>query len=232
MAERNTEHFRYETMVIAERKPIAEIREMLNGYRKVLVLGCGTCVTVCMAGGEKEVALLASALRMAEPDKEFLEATVERQCDREYIEEVRATAAECDAVLSTACGAGVGFTAEVLEGIHVLPALNTKSIGVTEQAGVWAERCLACGDCLLDLTGGICPIARCSKSLLNGPCGGSQNGMCEVDPKSIQCAWQLIYDRLKTLGRLDLMEEVRPPKDWSTAHDGGPRRVTREDAML
>ncbi|MBI3945108.1 MAG: methylenetetrahydrofolate reductase C-terminal domain-containing protein [Armatimonadetes bacterium] len=219
-------------MVIAERKPIAEIREMLEGYRKVLVLGCGTCVTVCMAGGEKEAAILASALRMAEPGKEFVEATVERQCDREYIDGARADAQECDAILSMACGAGVGFTAEVLEGVRVLPGLNTKSIGVTEQPGVWVERCLACGDCLLSLTGGICPIARCSKSLLNGPCGGSQNGMCEVDQKNIQCGWQLIYDRLKALGRLDLLEEIRPPKNWSAAHDGGPRRVVREDAVL
>ncbi len=219
-------------MVIAERKPIDDIRRMLEGYRKVLLLGCGECVTVCMAGGAKEVAILASALRMVEPDKEFVEATVERQCEREYIDEARPQMEGCDAVLSLACGAGVGFTADVLEGMRVLPALNTKSIGVAEQPGVWAERCMACGECILDLTGGLCPIARCSKSLLNGPCGGSQAGMCEVDQKNVPCGWQLIYDRLKTLGRLDLLEEVRPPKNWSAAHDGGPRRVVREDAMV
>lgn len=218
-------------MVIAERKPMAEIRGLLDGCKKVLILGCGECVTVCMAGGAKEVAILASALRMVEPEKAFVEATVERQCEREFIEEARAPAEGCDIVLSLACGAGAGFTADVLEGTRVAPGLNTKSIGVAEQAGVWVERCMACGECVLEATGGICPIARCSKGLLNGPCGGSQEGMCEVDQKNIQCAWQLIYDRLAKLGRLDLMEAVRPAKDWSAAHDGGPRRVTREDAM-
>lgn len=218
-------------MVIAERKPIADIRKMLEGHKKVLVLGCGECVTVCMAGGAKEVGILSSALRMVEEDKEFVEATIERQCEKEYIEEIRALAQDCDLILSMACGAGVQFTAEVLQGKRVVPALNTQSIGVVEKEGVWAERCLACGECLLDLTGGICPIARCSKSLLNGPCGGSQNGMCEIDSQNVPCGWQLIYDRLKELGRLDLLEEVRPVKDWSKAHDGGPRRVIREDAM-
>lgn len=218
-------------MVIAERKPIEEIRKMIEGHKKVLVLGCGECVTVCMAGGAKEVGILSSALRMVEEDKEFIEATIERQCEAEYIEAIKAQAQECDLILSMACGAGVQFTAEILQGKRVVPALNTKSIGVVEREGVWAERCLACGECLLDLTGGICPITRCSKSLLNGPCGGSQHGRCEIDSQNVPCGWQLIYDRLKELGRLDLMEEVRPAKDWSTAHDGGPRRVIREDAM-
>ncbi len=203
---------------------------MVEGHDRVLVLGCGTCVAVCMAGGEKEVAILASALRMAEPEKEFKEATIERQCEREFIEEVRTTSDGYDLILSLACGAGVGFTAELLEEHRVVPGLNTKSIGVAEQPGNWSERCLACGECVLDLTGAVCPIARCSKSLLNGPCGGSQDGMCEIDPKNVQCGWQIIYDRLAKLGRLDLMEENRPPKDWSAAHAGGPRRVLREDA--
>lgn len=219
-------------MVIAERKPIDDIRRIIAGSNKILILGCGTCVTVCMAGGEKEVGILASLLRMVEPDKEFVEATVERQCDREFIEEVRGTAETCDVILSLACGAGVQHTAEVLEGKRVVPGLNTTAIAVAEQEGIWSERCLACGECVLDLTGGICPIARCSKSLLNGPCGGSQNGMCEVDPENVPCGWQLIYDRLEKLGRLDLMEEVRPAKNWSAAHDGKPRRIIREDAML
>ncbi len=217
-------------MIIAERKPIEEIQRTLKGHDRVLVLGCGTCVAVCMAGGQKEVAVLASALRMTEPEKEFKEAVVERQCEREFVEEARAAAEGCDLILSLGCGAGVGFVAEVLEDHRVAPGLDTKSIGVAEQPGDWSERCLACGECVLDLTGGICPISRCSKSLLNGPCGGSQDGMCEIDTKNVPCGWQLIYDRLKKMGRLDLMEDNRPPKDWSRAHAGGPRRVVREDA--
>lgn len=219
-------------MVTGERKPIAEIRKMISNYKDVLVLGCGGCVTVHMAGGEKEVGILASALRIAEKDKEILEATVERQCEAEFVEEAREMTGRCDVILSMACGAGVQHTALVFKDKPVLPAINTGGIVVTEQQGIWGERCMACGDCVLDRTGGLCPITRCSKSLLNGPCGGSQNGKCEIDPENVECGWQLIYDRLETLGQLDRMEEIMPVKNWSKAHDGGPRRMIREDMVL
>ena len=137
-----------------------------------------------------------------------------------------------DAVLSLACGVGVQFAGEVFPGTRVLPGLNTRFYGATEQQGVWSERCAGCGNCVLDRFGGICPVARCSKGLLNGPCGGSQKGMCEVDPKSIQCGWQLIYDRLKLLGLLHLMEENQPARDWSTGRDGGPGKIVRDDMVL
>ena len=97
--------------------------------------------------------------------------------------------------------------------------------------GVFEERCQACGDCVLGLTGGICPIARCSKQLLNGPCGGSQNSVCEIDPE-LPCAWQLIYDRLAAMGKLELMLEINEIKDWRTTRDGGPRKIVREDLRL
>jgi hypothetical protein len=110
----------------------------------------------------------------------------------------------------------------------VYPGVNTKFLGGTNEPGLWTENCQSCGDCILDRTGGICPIARCSKSLLNGPCGGSQNGKCEID-KDIDCAWQLIYDQMKGLGRLDDLLKIEPIKDWSKNRDGGPRKVVRED---
>jgi hypothetical protein len=160
------------------------------------------------------------------------DATIERQCDAEFFETVRADVNKADVVLSMACGVGVQLCGELFEGKRVLPALNTEHFGVNESIGVWKEYCLGCGDCVLHLTGGICPIARCSKSLLNGPCGGSQNGMCEVDPKTIECGWHLIYERLKLLGRLDLMEVNMPPKDWSKSHDGGVRTTERKDVQL
>ncbi len=219
-------------MVVAERKPLDEIREMIQGCKKILVLGCGTCTTVCMTGGEKEVSILATELRMLDKDLEVLEDTIERQCDREFIEEIEKKIAECDAVLSMACGAGVQLVAEMFEDKPVYPALNTKFIGVAEEQGRWSEVCTACGDCLLAETGGICPVTRCSKGLLNGPCGGSVDGKCEVDPENLDCAWQLIYDRLKRLGRLNVLEKVREPKDWSQARDGGPRKMVKEDVIL
>jgi ferredoxin len=222
-------------MIVGERKSFEEIREMIGGYKKVLVVGCGTCVTVCFAGGEKEVATLSSALRMAAKKEgcgsEIVEAIIERQCDIEFIEELREKVEQVEAVLSMGCGAGVQTIAETFSNIPVYPALNTRFIGRTEEQGIWSERCAACGDCILHLTGGICPIARCSKSLLNGPCGGSKDGKCEINPE-IECAWQLIYDRLKALGQLDRLEQIIPVKDWSVSRDGGPRKLIREDMRL
>ena len=209
---------------------------MLEGSRRVLILGCGTCVTVCMAGGEKEVAILASTLRLANQKDgrrmDIAEATIERQCDREFFDAVRDKVAEADVVLSLACGVGVQFFGEVFPDKAVLPGLDTKFYGATVSQGVWAERCSGCGTCVIADYGGVCPVTRCSKSLLNGPCGGSQNGKCEVDPETIDCGWQLIYDRMKALGQLARLEAVTPIKDWSTGRHGGPGKIVKEDAVL
>ena len=222
-------------MITAVRKPFAEIAGMLAGCEKVLLLGCGTCTTVCMAGGEKEVGILASTLRLANGKEgrtvRIDEATIERQCDREFYEAVRGRMAEADVVLSMACGVGVQFCGEVFPDKVVLPALDTKFYGATIAQGVWAERCSGCGSCVVADFGGVCPVTRCSKSLLNGPCGGSQDGKCEVDPQSIDCGWQLIYDRMKTLGQLEKLEAVMPLKDWSTGRFGGPGKIVKEDAL-
>lgn len=212
-------------MIIAERKPFKEIKDSLQGYQRILILGCGTCVSVCLAGGEKEVGLLASQLRIAfQLDNQVVEigeATIQRQCDREYIEPIIEKAKGYDVILSMGCGAGVQFVAEILESRPVIPAVNTLFIGVTEEEEHWDERCQACGDCVLALTGGICPIARCAKNLLNGPCGGSQGGKCEISP-DLPCAWHLIVEHLTKLGQLDRLEEVRPPKSWRRKHIAGP----------
>jgi ferredoxin len=223
------------TMIIAEQKPLEEIKGLLGEAGRVLVVGCGTCVTVCFAGGEKEAGILGSLLRMATKmesrPKEVSEVTVQRQCEWEYLDAIRERVAEADVVLSLGCGVGVQALAERYPQAVVVPGLNTKFMGLPLEQGVWAERCAACGQCLLGLTGGICPIARCSKQLLNGPCGGSSQGKCEVNP-DIECAWQLIYDKLKAQGRLHLLMEITPPKDWRTSRDGGPRKIVREDLRL
>jgi ferredoxin len=222
-------------MIIGEQKLLDEIKAMIADYQKILILGCGTCVTVCFAGGEKEVGVLASALRMATrlegQNKEFMEATVQRQCEYEYNEEVADLVREADSVLSLACGIGVQTMNEQFPDKITLPGLNTTFLGQPTEQGIWDERCQACGTCILDKTAGICPITRCSKSLLNGPCGGSVGGKCEIDP-DVDCAWQLIYDRLKALGKLELLTEIQPAKDWSTSRDGGPRKIVREDLRL
>ncbi len=222
-------------MIIAEQKPLQEIKKLIHDSEKVLVVGCGTCVTVCFAGGEREAAILASSLRMATKldgeGKDVSHETVQRQCEWEYLDQIEAHVKKADVILSLGCGIGVQAIAEHFPDVWVVPGLNTAFLGLPLEQGVWAERCAACGDCLLGMTGGICPIARCSKSLLNGPCGGSENGHCEIDPE-VDCAWQLIYDRLNKLDKLDMLLELRPPKNWRSARDGGPRRIIRDDLRL
>ncbi|MBE9522670.1 MAG: methylenetetrahydrofolate reductase C-terminal domain-containing protein [Proteobacteria bacterium] len=219
-------------MIVAERKPIEEIIEFVKICKKILIVGCNECVTVCYAGGKKEVGILASALKMAftkeGKELEITEVTLERQCDHEYLEEIRNIIEDYDAVISLACGVGVQFMAEKYLRTPIFPGVNTCFMGVTEERGVWSERCQACGQCILGQTAGICPISRCAKRILNGPCGGSTNGKCEIN-KEVDCAWQLIIDRLKELGRLDDYDVLIPIKDWSTERAGGPRKVVRED---
>ena len=222
-------------MIIGEQKPLEEIKKMIADHEKILVLGCGTCVTVCFAGGEKEVGILASSLRMASKidgeEKTVNESTVQRQCEWEFLDAIQQEIENHDLVLSMACGIGVQAIVERFPQANVAPALNTTFLGLPEEQGLWTERCAACGECILHRTAGICPIARCAKSLLNGPCGGSQDGKCEIDPE-IPCAWQLIYDRLRARGQLDRLLAIEPARDWSTNRDGGPRRLVREDLRL
>jgi ferredoxin len=222
-------------MIIAEQKSLDEIKTLVGDAEKVLVLGCGTCVTVCFAGGEREASIVASSLRMSskldKDAKEVTHQTVQRQCEWEYLDAIADQVNEADVVLSLGCGIGVQAIAEHFPNAWVVPGLNTTFLGLPTEHGIFDERCAACGDCILGLTGGICPIARCSKSLLNGPCGGSEDGHCEISPDT-PCAWQLIYDKLESQGKLEVLMDLRPPKNWSTSRDGGPRRIVREDLRL
>jgi hypothetical protein len=168
------------------------------------------------------------ARKASEEEGDIVEDATARQCDPEFVDLVGDRLAGCDAVLSLACGAGVQLVAERFPDKVVLPGCNTTFLGVTEELGVWSERCAGCGNCILDKTAGLCPIARCSKQLLNGPCGGSMKGKCEIS-KEVDCVWQLIIDRLARLDRLEMLEEIFPVKDWTPAGHGGPRKMIRED---
>ena len=222
-------------MIVAERKPIAEIETILAPYDDVLILGCGTCVKTCFAGGEDEVAVLASALRLSSKRQGrrivFEEFTVERQCEDEFIQEAAPAVARHAAVLSLACGAGVQAMARRFAAVPVLPGVNTTFIGVLEKPGLFTEECSGCGDCQLATFGGVCPFTRCAKKLLNGPCGGSREGRCEVNPNT-DCAWHLIIERLRTLGQMDRLKAYVPPKNWNRSQAGGPRKLVREDHIL
>ncbi|MDA8066910.1 MAG: methylenetetrahydrofolate reductase C-terminal domain-containing protein [Thermaerobacter sp.] len=219
-------------MIVAQAKPFPELAQMLQDARRVLVAGCGGCVAVCQAGGEQEARILAEAIRLWAGEQgrpmEARAVVVPRQCEPEWAQSLGPAMDEADVVVSLGCGVGVGFLAEVRPGMRVLPGLNTSFGGGTVSPGVFEERCRMCGDCVLGRTGGICPVARCAKNLWNGPCGGSADGRCEVDPQ-VSCAWHQIAQRLTARGETGFLEEIAPPKDWSTAGDGGPRRIVRED---
>lgn len=203
-------------VIVAKPKSFNDIREMTRGLSRVLVAGCGTCVAVCLAGGEKEATILASQLNLAAGaegrDFRAFAATVERQCDREFLHLFREHVENADGVISLACGAGIQFLAEMYPDTPVFPGVDTSFIGVAEEVGVWTERCKSCNQCYLGITGGICPVTMCAKGLLNGPCGGPSKGKCETDPER-DCAWVQIVDRLKRQGRLDLLEPVVPPRN-------------------
>jgi hypothetical protein len=171
------------------------------------------------------------ASKLEDNPKNVSDVTVQRQCEWEYLDAIEEQVKEADLVLSLGCGIGVQAIAEHFPKAWVVPGLNTKFLGLPTEQGVWQERCAACGDCILGLTGGICPIARCSKSLLNGPCGGSEDGHCEIS-EEVPCAWQLIYDRLSSLNKLDVLLDLQAPKNWRSSRDGGPRRIVREDLRL
>ncbi len=223
-------------MIVADRKKVPEIRDLIKNHDRVLFLGCGTCVTVCLAGGEREVGIMGSAVRMAlkligKGNVVVDECTIERQCEDAFVDLVASRITEYDAVCSFGCGAGVQFIAERFPNLPVYPGLNTQFIGVLQSQGVWTEKCSGCGNCRLGEFAGICPLTRCSKRLLNGPCGGSHDGKCEVNSE-LECGWQLIYDRSVALGTLDRLEAIAEPHDWSTGFDGGPRRVVREDQCI
>jgi ferredoxin len=222
-------------MIVGNRKDFMDIVGKLGAHRRILVLGCNECVTVCGVGGEREVSVLAAELRIYWSKEgetfEIREHTLERQCDNEDIEQIRDFAADYDVIVSMACGAGVQYVAEAYKPKRVIPAVNTTFLGVTLEQGVWSERCQGCGSCILDMTAGVCPIARCAKSLLNGPCGGSSEGKCEID-KDTDCAWQLIVDRLRESGLMEQYDEILPIRDWRSGRDGGPRKRVREDLKL
>ena len=207
-------------MIVGDLKALDEIASSIAGYRKILVLGCGGCVTVCRSGGDAEACDLARRLSHIEYHRgippEFVIDTIERQCENDLIRSYLKLPEGTDAILSLACGVGVQIVADVLEPLPVIPALTTTFMGGSDEPGVWREKCRGCGDCLLASTAGICPIALCAKRLLNGPCGGSRGGYCEVGSET-PCAWARIYDRLDKQGRLSLMDEFRGFRDWRKA---------------
>lgn len=216
-------------MVIAEIKSLEEIKAMLQGCRRVLNTGCGGCVSVCLAGGQKEVDSLNLKLALSfKAENVHLEIdgiTIERQCETSFLAELDTMVSGYDGLLSMACGAGIQFLAERYPHLPVFPAVNSVFVGVHKEIGWYEERCQCCGDCVLGTTAGICPVTMCAKSLFNGPCGGPRDGRCEID-KDTPCAWVAIYERLKAQGRLANIAPVHPARQW---RDQVPGRLLIEE---
>jgi len=204
-------------MIVTTQKPLDEILAYISPYTNILIAGCDGCTQPPRSIREAKTLsqLLELGGKLRNKDFVFKVTTVVKQCDSYLTASMlKPQMDDVEAVLSLACGAGVQTLAELFPELPVFPAQNTLFIGTEErEAGTLEERCAACGDCLLALTAGICPIARCAKGLLNGPCGGSQNGKCEVDPEK-DCAWALIIERLEKAGRLHVLEEIRPPRNF------------------
>ena len=202
-------------MIVTERKPLEEILESLKNDRKLFIVGCQGCPEGASTGGPEELDSLK--IQLADQGKEITDTSlVDFLCNKVLVGKrlVRKEMAilESDAVLVVSCGIGVQATGAMIPR-PVIPALNTLSMGGVQ--GLWpsSERCGECGDCMLETTGGICPITTCAKSLLNGPCGGSHEGKCEVDPEK-DCGWYLIYERLKTLERTQNLMKIQPLRNY------------------
>jgi ferredoxin len=209
-------------MLISEQKPLEEILSSLDGERAIFLIGCKGCAEGCESGGEQQVLEMKNTLEgqgKAIAGFSIIDMVCNETLTRMKLKPHQKEVEAADSLLVLTCGIGVQTVAAVVDKV-VHPGCNTLSSGGAHAEWKEAERCLECGDCILDFTGGICPIARCSKHLFNGPCGGSQGGKCEVDP-SIPCAWQLIIEKLTKMGRLDRLEKIVPPKDWSVSLTAG-----------
>jgi NAD-dependent dihydropyrimidine dehydrogenase PreA subunit len=204
-------------MIKVKQKSLKEIMEAVHSYDRVLVVGCGGCASVCLGGGQQEVDRLTTELNLFFKTElrrgSAAGYTIERQCNPLFLEELAPVINNYDCALSMACGAGCQYMAETYPRIPVFPAVNTVAIGIDRDIGVYEERCRACGECVVGYTGGICPVTRCAKGLFNGPCGGTNGGMCEINV-DIPCAWVDIYNRLKAQNRLNNIEKIRPIMEW------------------
>jgi len=204
-------------MIVTTQKPLDEVLDFITPYNTILIAGCDGCTQP--PRGLREAKTLAQLLELAgrlkKRDISFRVTTVAKQCDNYLAASILKPQMDgVEVVLSLACGIGVQTLAGVFPEVPIFPAQNTHFMGAEErEAGILEERCAGCGDCLLAVTGGICPVARCSKGLLSGACGGSKEGKCELSPDR-DCAWCLIYERLKQQGKLALLKESRPPRDY------------------
>jgi len=220
-------------VIIGEQKPLQEILSLIEelGGNRILVIGCDSCVSVCLAGGKDEVDALVNDIQLhsskSSRNWKVHGMTLKRQCERKFEEDAADVINDSDMIVSMGCGVGAQMLSETFHNVNVIPAVNTSNMGAPVRRGVFKEKCMGCGQCTIHRTAGICTLARCSKALQNGPCGGSHDGKCEIDPET-DCAWHQIYLSLKEKNDLGRLYIPIPPKDWSKSRSGGSRTVKKE----
>jgi hypothetical protein len=204
-------------MIISKSKGNQAVLDILEGVQSVFLLGCSECASLCGTGSPEALAAMKETLEaqgkkvtgtfVAKTGCQVLGSKVELKPYKEAVD-------AADAILVMSCGAGTQAMVELYKDKKVYPANDTTFLGNMTRFQHFDERCSLCGECIIDKTGGICPVTTCPKGILNGPCGGTNNGMCEVSPE-IECAWAKIYARMERTGELEKMKEIIPPKDYS-----------------
>ena len=207
-------------MIITRQKDLQEILEKI-GSGPVFLVGCNECATLCGTGGKDEIAALSTLLaskKIPVSGSIVLEPACHLLNSKQLLKPYAAQVDSAQIILVMACGNGVQTVAELYPEKHVVGGTDALFIGEVVRAGVFEKRCTLCGDCLIDKYGGLCPVARCPKSMLNGPCGGAANGKCEINAE-MPCVWDQIYTLLKKRNQLYLLKVVQPPKDWSKSRE-------------
>jgi ferredoxin len=214
-------------MIISERKVLAELEKALDGQRKLFLVGCAACATACKSGGEEQIFQMQEWLQSI--DREVTGSVIiDEACHTPRVgrdlRHHKGAIGEADALLVLACGSGIQSISTSTEKL-VIGALDSLFLGNVKRFGHYEQKCSLCGDCILNETAGICPVTTCAKGLLNGPCGGMEDGRCEVDPE-IECAWVAIYQRLRAQNRKGVFGRIVPPKNWSKKRKPGRHKVT------
>ena len=203
-------------MIITRQKEFNDILDSVDS-KPVFIVGCSECATLCHTGGEEEVLAMKKSLeeqKIVVTGWVVLDPACHLQNDKRLLRSHKEELAKAEKIIVLACGNGVQTVSEILVDVDVISGTDTLFLGEIKRINEFELRCVMCGECIQDLFGGLCPVSRCPKEMLNGPCGGSIDGKCEVDP-DIECIWDVIYKRLNEKGQLDRLKKIREPKEWS-----------------